>query len=148
MKRISKYMKRIVPFCLFLVALLSSGAVMAQEEVVSEVATAVSEESSAGFSINAVDTIWVLLAAMLVFFMQPGFALVEAGMTRTKNTANILMKNFLDFSAGSVLYWICGFSIMFGAGAFLGWDGFGIGGVENPCPNLPKEGYFIFQTVF
>lgn len=148
MKRLCKYMKKVVPFGLFLVALLSSGVAMAQEEVVAEAAAVVSEEAEAGFSINAVDTIWVLLAAMLVFFMQPGFALVEAGMTRTKNTANILMKNFLDFSAGSVLYWICGFSIMFGVGAFIGWDGFGIGGVENPCPNLPKEGYFIFQTVF
>lgn len=98
--------------------------------------------------ISPVDTIWVLLAAMLVFFMQPGFALVEAGLTRTKNTANILMKNFMDFSAGSVLYWILGFSVMFGAGSFLGWGGFGIGGVENPCGNLPKECYFIFQTVF
>ncbi|MCQ2227688.1 MAG: ammonium transporter [Bacteroidales bacterium] len=105
-------------------------------------------EAIADGGINAVDTIWVLLAAMLVFFMQPGFALVEAGMTRTKNTANILMKNFMDFSAGSILYWVLGFSIMFGAGSFLGWDGFGILGVENPCPNLPKECYFIFQTVF
>ncbi len=98
--------------------------------------------------ISPVDTIWVLLAAMLVFFMQPGFALVEAGLTRAKNTANILMKNFMDFSVGSVLYWILGFSVMFGAGSFLGWGGLGIGGVENPCGNLPKECYFIFQTVF
>lgn len=77
MKRLCKYMKKVVPFCLFLVALLSSGVAMAQEEVVAEAATVVSEEAEAGFSINAVDTIWVLLAAMLVFFMQPGFALVE-----------------------------------------------------------------------
>jgi len=98
--------------------------------------------------VSAVDTVWVLIAAMLVFFMQPGFALVEAGLTRAKNTANILMKNFVDFSVGSVLYWLLGFSIMFGAGSFLGWDGFGIAGVENPCGNLPKECYFIFQTVF
>ncbi|MBR6279542.1 MAG: ammonium transporter [Bacteroidales bacterium] len=98
--------------------------------------------------VSAVDTVWVLIAAMLVFFMQPGFALVEAGLTRAKNTANILMKNFVDFSVGSVLYWLLGFSIMFGTGSFLGWDGFGIAGVENPCGNLPKECYFIFQTVF
>ncbi len=122
-------------------AVSDSAAVIAEAS-----ADAVVEEASS--PINAVDTIWVLLAAMLVFFMQPGFALVEAGMTRTKNTANILMKNFMDFSAGSIIYWLCGFSLMFGAGAFMGWDGFGIGGVENPCENLPKEGYFIFQTVF
>ena len=53
-------------------------------------------------SISGVDTLWVLLGAMLVFWMQPGFALVEAGMTRSKNTANILMKNFCDFMCGSV----------------------------------------------
>ena len=55
----------------------------------------------------SLDTVWMLLAAMLVFFMQPGFALVEAGFTRTKNTANILMKNLLDFSLGSLLFWGC-----------------------------------------
>ena len=51
--------------------------------------------------VNGLDTLWVLLGAMLVFWMQPGFALVEAGMTRSKNTANILMKNFCDFMCGS-----------------------------------------------
>ena len=51
------------------------------------------------------DTVWMLLAAMLVFFMQPGFALCEAGFTRSKNTANILFKNFVDFMIGSVLFW-------------------------------------------
>ena len=53
---------------------------------------------------NGLNTVWMLLAAMLVFFMQPGFALVEAGFTRVKNTANILMKNFVDFMFGSLLY--------------------------------------------
>ena len=51
---------------------------------------------------NGLNTVWMLLAAMLVFFMQPGFALVEAGFTRVKNTANILMKNFVDFMFGSL----------------------------------------------
>ena len=54
---------------------------------------------------NGLNTVWMMLAAMLVFFMQPGFALVEAGFTRVKNTANILMKNFVDFMFGSLLYW-------------------------------------------
>lgn len=70
-------------------------------------------------SISGVDTLWVLLGAMLVFWMQPGFALVEAGMTRSKNTANILMKNFCDFMCGSVLFWIVGFSLMFGTGPWF-----------------------------
>jgi Amt family ammonium transporter len=89
---------------------------------------------------------------MLVFWMQPGFALVEAGMTRAKNTANILMKNFVDFMAGSVLYWLLGFSLMFGVGGgFLGWNGFfftGEGSTGLIPDNVPAECYFIFQTVF
>lgn len=63
----------------------------------------------------SVDTVWMLLAAMLVFFMQPGFALCEAGFTRSKNTANILFKNFVDFMIGSVLFWFVGFGFMFGS---------------------------------
>ena len=96
---------------------------------------------------NGLNTVWMLLAAMLVFFMQPGFALVEAGFTRVKNTANILMKNFVDFMFGSLLYWFIGFGLMFGAGGFIGmphffdlsfYDGGG----------LPTEGFLVFQTVF
>ena len=73
----------------------------------------------------SLNTVWVLLAAMLVFFMQPGFALCEAGFTRSKNTANILMKNFCDFMLGSVCFWLIGFGVMFGAGAFAGMPSFG-----------------------
>lgn len=96
--------------------------------------------------VNGLDTLWVLLGAMLVFWMQPGFALVEAGLTRSKNTANILMKNFCDFMCGSILYWILGFSIMYGADfGLLGWSGFGFIGEDS---NIPAECTFIFQTVF
>ena len=66
------------------------------------------------------NTVWMLIAAMLVFFMQPGFALVEAGFTRVKNTANILMKNFVNFMFGSLPYWFIGFGLMFGVCGFLG----------------------------
>ena len=62
-----------------------------------------------GDLVLGLNTVWMLLAAALVFFMQPGFALVEAGFTRSKNTANILMKNFVDFLLGSLLYWAIGF---------------------------------------
>ncbi len=94
----------------------------------------------------SLDTAWMLLAAMLVFFMQPGFALVEAGFTRTKNTANILMKNLLDFSLGSLLFWAVGFGIMWGAGSFAGIPNFfQINFLET---ELPVEGFLIFQTVF
>ncbi|MCD8264681.1 MAG: ammonium transporter [Tannerellaceae bacterium] len=94
----------------------------------------------------SLDTVWMLLAAMLVFFMQPGFALVEAGFTRSKNSANILMKNLVDFSLGSLLYWFVGFGIMFGAGSFLGMPNFfHINIIDS---ELPIEGFLIFQTVF
>lgn len=119
--------------------------IVACAAAVTEVAEtpAVVEEASA---ISGLDTVWILLAGMLVFWMQPGFALVEAGLTRAKNTANILMKNFMDFATGSILYWILGFSIMYGAGnAFIGWDGFFFGGEDS---NVPAECTLFFQTVF
>jgi Amt family ammonium transporter len=94
----------------------------------------------------SLDTVWMLLAAMLVFFMQPGFALVEAGFTRTKNTANILMKNLVDFSFGSLLFWAVGFGLMFGAGSFIGMPHlFQFDFIDQ---ELPKAGFLIFQTVF
>ena len=71
--------------------------------------TAIATPDTVGELTNGLNTVWMLLAAMLVFFMQPGFALVEAGFTRVKNTANILMKNFVDFMFGSLLYWFIGF---------------------------------------
>ena len=94
----------------------------------------------------SLDTVWMLLAAMLVFFMQPGFAMVEAGFTRTKNTANILMKNLLDFTLGSILFWAIGFGIMFGAGGFIGMPHpFSVSFYDSA---LPVEGFLMFQTVF
>ncbi|MGL4518183.1 MAG: ammonium transporter [Phocaeicola sp.] len=99
---------------------------------------------------TGINTVWMLLAAMLVFFMQPGFALVEAGFTRAKNSANILMKNFMDFSLGSLLFWFIGFGLMFGEGGFVGMPHFfdlsGMGEVLDL--GLPIEGFLIFQTVF
>jgi Amt family ammonium transporter len=71
------------------------------------------------------DTIWTMLAGVLVFFMQAGFAMVEAGFTRSKNTANIMMKNLMDFCFGSLAYWLVGFGLMFGNGnALFGTSGF------------------------
>lgn len=103
-------------------------------------------------TISSLDTVWVLLAAMLVFFMQPGFALVEAGFTRSKNTANILMKNFVDFMFGTILFWFLGFGLMFGSdvlGGFMGMPNFfGIEFDGSFPDNIPIEGFLIFQTVF
>ncbi|MDD5896605.1 MAG: ammonium transporter [Prevotellaceae bacterium] len=96
----------------------------------------------------SVDTVWMLLAAMLVFFMQPGFALCEAGFTRSKNTANILFKNFVDFCFGSILFWLIGFGFMFGSNGegFIGAPHFGDFSFYES--DLPVEGFLIFQTVF
>ena len=68
---------------------------------------------------SSVNTIWVLLGAALVFFMQAGFSLCEAGFTRAKNTGNILMKNLMDFCLGTPAFWLVGFGIMFGSGTAL-----------------------------
>ncbi len=68
------------------------------------------------------DYVWTLVAAALVFFMQAGFAMVEAGFTRAKNAINIMMKNLMDFAVGSIAFWLIGFGLMFGATA-TGWVG-------------------------
>jgi Amt family ammonium transporter len=92
----------------------------------------------------------MLLAAMLVFFMQPGFALCEAGFTRSKNTANILYKNFVDFMIGSLLFWFVGFGFMFGSdgAGFVGMPNFGDLSFYHNAAGLPTEGFLIFETVF
>jgi Amt family ammonium transporter len=114
--------------------------------------TAVADESVAVGSIGdltvAIDTVWILLAAMLVFLMQLGFSLVESGFTRSKNTTNILMKNLLDFSTGSLLFWLTGFGLMFGPdiAGFIGTlDVAGYAGWEG---DIPREAYLVFQTMF
>jgi ammonium transporter, Amt family len=68
------------------------------------------------------DNVFVLISAVLVFFMQAGFALVEAGLTRAKSVANIMMKNLMDFCAGAVAFFAVGYAIAFGSGgnAFFG----------------------------
>ena len=96
----------------------------------------------------SLDTVWMLLAAMLVFWMQPGFALCEAGFTRGKNTANILFKNFVDFMFGSLLFWFVGFGFMFGSegAGFIGAPNWG--DLSFYKGELPVEGFLMFETVF
>ena len=97
---------------------------------------------------SATDVIWVLIAAILVFFMLAGFALCEAGLTRAKNTGNILMKNMMDFCIGTPCYWIIGFGIMFaGSGPLIGGLDPLIQG-NYDFGTLPTWCYAIFQTVF
>lgn len=97
---------------------------------------------------SATDVTWTLVAAILVFFMQAGFALCEAGLTRAKNTGNILMKNMMDFCIGVPCFWLIGFGIMFaGDGLFLGGFDPLIRG-DYDFGTLPTWCYAIFQTVF
>ena len=100
---------------------------------------------------SSIDTMWVLLGAALVFLMQAGFAMLEVGFTRAKNTGNIVMKNVIDVCIGSLLFWFLGFGIMHGQGGALfgGIDLFSKGDYSAALPEgIPKAAFLIFQTVF
>lgn len=96
----------------------------------------------------SIDTIWILLAAFLVFFMQAGFAMVETGFTRAKNSVNIIMKNLMDFSVGALLFFFIGYGLMFGdsAGGFIGTNSFLLS-ITDPA-NTQNFALWIFQAVF
>jgi ammonium transporter, Amt family len=93
---------------------------------------------------QALDMIWLVLAAALVFFMQAGFAMVETGLTRAKNASNILMKNLMDFSAGAVAFWAIGWAFMYGVSkGFIGTDQFFLSGADS---GVFRD--WMFQVVF
>ncbi len=112
------------------------------------------------------DTLWVVIAAFLVFFMNAGFALVESGFCRRKNAVNILTKNLIVFAIATIAYWIVGFGFMYGddgGNAFIGLKGFFLSGADNSPATLdaykgdfpglnwtgvPLEAKFLFQLVF
>jgi Amt family ammonium transporter len=112
----------------------------------------------------ALDTLWVLVTAFLVFFMNAGFALVESGLCQAKNAVNILAKNFIVFAVSSLAFWAVGFALMFGNGSdFLGMTGFGVAGPDNSpatgdayqgaftalnWTGVPLYAKFFFQLVF
>ena len=103
--------------------------------------------------LSAVNTIWVLVGAALVFFMQAGFAMVETGFTRAKNAGNIIMKNLMDFCIGTPTFWIIGFGIMFGTGNGFFGSIHGIASEANYGNAMLPDGvpfwtFLIFQTVF
>jgi len=113
--------------------------------------TALAAEPSSASNVTAINTIWTLIAAFLVFFMQAGFAMVETGLTRAKNTCNILMKNLLDFCLGSLVFWAFGYAVMFGADkmGLVGTSGFFLS-AANPSTGdgLWQYAYWLFQVVF
>lgn len=100
---------------------------------------------------SSVNTIWVLFGAALVFFMQAGFSMCEAGFTRAKNTGNILMKNLMDFCIGTPAFWLVGFGLMFGSGSGIigSFDPLIRGDYSQVLPSgVPLWAFAIFQTVF
>jgi ammonium transporter, Amt family len=99
---------------------------------------------AAELSLNA-NTTWVVVAAALVFFMQAGFALLEAGMSRAKNSVNVMMKNYIDACLGTLVFWFVGFGLMFGTNAsgFFGTSHFMVSGVSQWDYTV-----LLFQTMF
>jgi Amt family ammonium transporter len=111
------------------------------------VAGGAAQAADAGF--NALDTLWILLAAILVFFMQAGFGMVEAGLIRSKNAANVLMKNLMDFCFAALGFFMFGYAIMYGTeGLLVGSDGWFMFGVGDSVGTLPTEVFWLFQAVF
>ena len=88
-------------------------------------------------------SVWFLMGAALVFFMQCGFAMVEAGFTRSKNVGNITMKNLMDFCIGTVAFYLLGYNLLCGEGTFVGWG-------LNPFANFSTTDWsnFVFNLVF
>ena len=146
-------MKRTLSVLILLLLFLGGAAVATAEEAVpaapaAEAAVAVPPMKAEDVQTHA-NYLWTLLAAFLVFFMQAGFAMVETGFTRAKNAVNIMMKNLMDFSLGSLAYWAIGFGLMFGVSR-TGW--FGTTGfffsdfVKDQDPWL--YAFWMFQVVF
>lgn len=98
---------------------------------------------------SGLNTFWVLITGALVFFMQAGFALVEAGFTRSKNTTNILFKNLMDFCIGTIVFWAIGYGIMFGSGnGFFGSFELFSKVDHGSALGIPNMAFFFFQLVF
>lgn len=107
------------------------------------------QELTADMVQDNLNYVWTIIAACLVFFMQAGFALVETGLTRAKNAINIIMKNVMDVSAGSLAFFLVGFGLMFGtsAGGWIGTDGFLLGEIGDYSVEWSYT-FFFFQAVF
>ncbi len=119
--------------------LISAGHVLGAEGAAKQAANAVQTN---------LDYVWTLVAACLVFFMQAGFALVESGMTRAKNSINILMKNLMDFSMGTIGFWAIGFGLMFGvSNGITGSSGFFLSDY-TPGGDPWVLAFWMFQVVF
>lgn len=143
-----KAWKIYLSFVLVVSVVFAVSALGFAEEAVAPPTVEGNAEAIAAVQKNA-DYLWTIIAAVLVFFMQAGFAMVESGFTRAKNAVNIMMKNLMDFSLGSLAFWAVGFGLMFGATTtgFFGTSGFLLSdfAVEGD-PWL--YAFWLFQTVF
>ncbi len=112
-------------FLIIFLVVVGSYNIFAEEEVLNPAEV----KATLGLFFDAFDMIWIILAAALVFLMQAGFAMVEAGLTRAKNASNIIMKNLMDFSAGAVMFFLIGWAFMYGKDVLglFGLDGFALG---------------------
>jgi Amt family ammonium transporter len=127
-------------------ALLAAGCLAA---LVAEPLQAQEQLAETPVSWDAVSTLWILIAAFMVFFMQAGFGMVEAGLIRTKNAGNVLMKNLLDFCSAALGYFAFGFAIMYGTeGLLIGTEGWFMSGTSSPVDGVPLEAFWLFQAVF
>jgi Amt family ammonium transporter len=127
--------KRIAITLLFITA--AAGALMAQD--------------GAADAISPINVVWTLVAAFLVFFMQAGFAMVEVGFTRAKNAGNIIMKNLMDFSVGTLAFFAVGFGLMYGdsISGFFGSSKFLLSSAGTGSDSaLWEYAYWLFQAVF
>lgn len=121
-----------------LLTLLLPGTVLAQGD----------EEALPDFAI-AINTVWVLIAGFLVFFMQAGFGFLEAGFIRSRNVGNILMENFIDTAITGIAFWAVGFALMFGIGAgFVGTTYFFLDNIPETMAGVPTLAFFFFQFAF
>lgn len=126
----------------------------AETAVIAEMA--ISEEAAAVEEVAylpqaTADVIWLVIAAVLVFLMQAGFAMVETGLTRSKSACNIMMKNMMDFSIGALCFWAIGYALMYGAGGsgWIGWDSsYLFLGHANVAENAAESAGWFFQVVF
>ncbi|MGE4506429.1 MAG: ammonium transporter, partial [Desulfovibrionaceae bacterium] len=132
--RKSRFVRVVTPLAGLVLALVPSLA-LAQDEV-------------AYLTQDNANLLWTLIAAILVMFMQAGFACVECGFTRAKSAGNIIMKNFLDFGAGQIIFYLFGFGLMFGIGSqYIGLSHFGLSDVADA--DLPwSYTFWFFQSVF
>jgi Amt family ammonium transporter len=129
---------------------LLTGSALATAGVVLIAGPAVAQEATAESVQVNLDNVFVLLSAVLVIFMQAGFALVEAGLTRAKSVANIMMKNLMDFCAGALAFWAVGYAIAFGSDGndFVGSGGWFLGDGAFQYGTLTVPVTFVFQAAF